>query len=284
MLSCLRRGLDLLQQHYGADFSLATLPQDDAAVYDMLSRADSVGVFQVESCAQMSMLPRLKPQCFYDLVIEVAIVLRGRSRAIWCILTCVGATASKRSMIPSPAPAHGPKNELEEVLKRTLGVPLFQEQAMQIAITAAKFTPERGRRRAAPRPWPRSVTTGNVHLFRDKFINGMAGRAAIDRTFAETLLRARSKKRPEYGFPESHAALCAPWFTPRHGSNAVIRTFSAPPFSTASRWVFISRRSSCATRGRTASKSAQSTSTSAPGIARSNQGRTASMRAARLPS
>jgi error-prone DNA polymerase len=153
MLSCLRRGFDLLKQHYGKDYSLATLPQDDAAVYEMLSRADSVGVFQVESRAQMSMLPRLKPQCFYDLVIEVAIVRPGPIQGDMVhpyLRRRDELKIGKEPAYPSPHPGQGDKDELKDVLKRTLGVPLFQEQAMQIAITAAKFTPDEadGLRRA----------------------------------------------------------------------------------------------------------------------------------------
>src|SRR5208282_583711 len=154
MLSCLRRGLDLLKAHYGKDYSLASIPKDgtdDAPeVYAMLSRADSIGVFQVESRAQMSMLPRLKPQCFYDLVIEVAIVRPGPIQGNMVHPYLRRRDGIEQEHYPSPHPAHGPANELEEVLKRTLGVPLFQEQAMQIAITAAKFTPDEadGLRRA----------------------------------------------------------------------------------------------------------------------------------------
>ena len=202
MLSCLRRCLDLLRAHYGKDYSLATLPQDDPAVYAMLSRADSIGVFQVESRAQMSMLPRLKPSRFYDLVIEVAIVRPGPIQG-----DMVHPYLRRRDGIdpehyPSPAPEHGPKNELENVLKRTLGVPLFQEQAMQIAITAAKFTPDEadGLRRAMAT----FRHTGNVHLFRDKFIGGMTARG-YDREFAEHCF-GQIEGFGEYGFPESHAA------------------------------------------------------------------------------
>ncbi len=202
MLSCLRRCLDLLRAHYGNDYSLATLPQDDAAVYAMLSRADSVGVFQVESRAQMSMLPRLKPSRFYDLVIEVAIVRPGPIQG-----DMVHPYLRRRDSIdpehyPAPAPEHGPKNELENVLKRTLGVPLFQEQAMQIAITAAKFTPDEadGLRRAMAT----FRHTGKVHLFRDKFIGGMTARG-YDREFAEHCF-GQIEGFGEYGFPESHAA------------------------------------------------------------------------------
>ncbi len=202
MLSCLRRGLDLLKDHYGKDYSLATLPADDASVYDMLSRADSVGVFQVESRAQMSMLPRLKPRCFYDLVIEVAIVRPGPIQGDMVHPYLRRRDGIDKAHYPAPAPAHGPANELEEVLKRTLGVPLFQEQAMQIAITAAKFTPDEadGLRRAMAT----FRHTGNVHLFRDKFINGMAARG-YDRDFAEHCF-GQIEGFGEYGFPESHAA------------------------------------------------------------------------------
>ncbi len=202
MLSCLRRGLDLLKEHYGEDFSLATLPADDTAVYDMLSRANSVGVFQVESRAQMSMLPRLKPQCFYDLVIEVAIVRPGPIQGDMVHPYLRRRDGIDKEHYPSPSPAHGPANELQEVLQRTLGVPLFQEQAMQIAITAAKFTPDEadGLRRAMAT----FRHTGNVHLFRDKFIGGMAARG-YDRSFAEHCF-SQIEGFGEYGFPESHAA------------------------------------------------------------------------------
>jgi error-prone DNA polymerase len=202
MLSCLRRGLDLLQRHYGKTYSLATLPPGDEAVYDMLSRADSVGVFQVESRAQMSMLPRLKPRNFYDLVIEVAIVRPGPIQGDMVHPYLRRRDGIDAEHYPSPDPAHGPTDELKNVLKRTLGVPLFQEQAMQIAITAAKFTPDEadGLRRAMAT----FRHNGNVHLFRDKFINGMTERG-YDRAFAENCF-GQIEGFGEYGFPESHAA------------------------------------------------------------------------------
>ena len=202
MLSCLRRCLDLLKRHYGQDFSLATIPPDDPAVYEMLSRADSVGVFQVESRAQMSMLPRLKPRCFYDLVIEVAIVRPGPIQGDMVHPYLRRRDGLEKEYYPSPDPAHGPADELEEVLKRTKGVPLFQEQAMQIAITAAKFTPDEadGLRRAMAT----FRHNGTVHLFRDKFIDGMT-RRGYDRSFAESCFN-QIEGFGEYGFPESHAA------------------------------------------------------------------------------
>jgi error-prone DNA polymerase len=191
-----------LKTHYGLDYSLATLPQDDPAVYQMLSRADSVGVFQVESRAQMSMLPRLKPQCFYDLVIEVAIVRPGPIQGDMVHPYLRRRDGIEKEHYPAPSAAHGPPDELKNVLKRTLGVPLFQEQAMQIAITAAKFTPDEadGLRRAMAT----FRHTGNVHLFRDKFINGMVERG-YDRDFAEHCF-GQIEGFGEYGFPESHAA------------------------------------------------------------------------------
>jgi DNA polymerase III alpha subunit len=168
----------------------------------MLSRADSIGVFQVESRAQMSMLPRLKPRCFYDLVIEVAIVRPGPIQGDMVHPYLRRRDGIDKEHYPSPSPAHGPADELKEVLKRTLGVPLFQEQAMQIAITAAKFTPDEadGLRRAMAT----FRHNGTVHLFRDKFINGMTARG-YDREFAEHCF-GQIEGFGEYGFPESHAA------------------------------------------------------------------------------
>src|SRR5438094_3656443 len=209
MLSCLRRGLDLLKTHYGKDCSLATIPadgtEDAPKVYAMLQRADSVGVFQVESRAQMSMLPRLKPECFYDLVIEVAIVRPGPIQGDMVHPYLRRRDKIEEETYPSPDSAYGPADELEAVLKRTLGVPLFQEQAMQIAITAAEFTPDEadGLRRAMAT----FRHNGNVHLFRDKFIGGMT-RRGYARDFAERCF-SQIEGFGEYGFPESHAASCA---------------------------------------------------------------------------
>ncbi|HEX4408646.1 MAG TPA: error-prone DNA polymerase [Xanthobacteraceae bacterium] len=202
MLSCLRRGLDLLRLHYGRDEALATLPAEDPDVYEMLSRADSIGVFQVESRAQMSMLPRLKPRTFYDLVIEVAIVRPGPIQGDMVHPYLRRRDRIDKEHYPSPHPSQGSADELRDVLKRTLGVPLFQEQAMQIAINAAKFTPDEadGLRRAMAT----FRHNGTVHEFRDKFINGMAARG-YDRSFAENCF-SQIEGFGEYGFPESHAA------------------------------------------------------------------------------
>jgi error-prone DNA polymerase len=202
MLSCLRRGLDLIKLHYRKPYTLATLPEKDEATYNMLSRADSVGVFQVESRAQMSMLPRLKPKTFYDLVIEVAIVRPGPIQGNMVHPYLRRRDGIEKTLYPSPYPWEGPADELEDVLKRTLGVPLFQEQAMQIAIVAAKFTPDEadGLRRAMAT----FRHNGTVHLFQDKFIEGMV-RRGYDRKFAEGCF-GQIEGFGEYGFPESHAA------------------------------------------------------------------------------
>jgi error-prone DNA polymerase len=205
MLSCLRRTLDFLRDHHKRDYTLATLPQKDAPTFEMLSRADTVGVFQVESRAQMSMLPRLKPKEFYDLVIEVAIVRPGPIQGDMVHPYLQRRDALKQGIepvYPSPHPSEGPADELKEVLKRTLGVPLFQEQAMQIAITAAEFTPAEadGLRRAMAT----FRHTGRVHLYKEKFIERMTARG-YDPAFTKKCF-SQIEGFGEYGFPESHAA------------------------------------------------------------------------------
>src|SRR5690606_23097985 len=132
MLTCIRKAFDLARQHYGLELTLANIPQDDPKVYEMITHADTLGVFQIESRAQMSMLPRLRPENFYDLVIEVAIVRPGPIQG-----DMVHPYLKRRN----GEPFEFPSKELEEILGRTLGVPLFQEQAMEIAIVAAGFTP-----------------------------------------------------------------------------------------------------------------------------------------------
>ncbi len=207
MLSALRRGFDLLRTHYERPLTLAAIPGDGTPdadkVYAMLSQADSIGVFQVESRAQMSMLPRLRPKEFYDLVIEVAIVRPGPIQGNMVHPYLKRRDENPETIVyPSPAPGHGDKDELKDVLKRTRGVPLFQEQAMQIAITAAKFTPDEadGLRR--------SMATfrhnGNVHKYRETFIRNMTARG-YDPEFV-TRCFGQIEGFGEYGFPESHAA------------------------------------------------------------------------------
>jgi error-prone DNA polymerase len=194
MLSCLNRGFDLLKKYYGLKYNLADVPAEDERVYAMISRADTIGVFQIESRAQMSMLPRLKPATFYDLVIEVAIVRPGPIQGDMVHPYLRRRQGLEKVNYPSP--------ELEEVLGRTLGVPLFQEQAMKIAIVAAGFTPgEADKLRRAMATFKR---VGTIQTFYDKMVEGMVANG-YERDFA-----ARCFKQIEgfgtYGFPESHAA------------------------------------------------------------------------------
>ncbi len=194
MLTCIRKAFALIEQHYGRRIELATVPAEDPAVYEMLSRADSLGVFQVESRAQMTMLPRLKPREFYDLVIEVAIVRPGPIQG-----DMVHPYLRRRSGLE---PVDYPSEALRQVLGKTMGVPLFQEQAMKIAIVGAGFAPEEADRlRRAMATFKRN---GDIHLFRDKFIAGMAANG-YDRDFA-TRCFSQIEGFGTYGFPESHAA------------------------------------------------------------------------------
>ncbi len=194
MLTCIRRAFSLIEQHYGRSWDLATVPAEEPAVYEMLSRADSLGVFQVESRAQMTMLPRLKPREFYDLVIEVAIVRPGPIQG-----DMVHPYLRRRS---GKEQVEYPSEELRQVLGKTLGVPLFQEQAMKIAIVGAGFPPEEADRlRRAMATFKRN---GEIHLFRDRFIRGMIARGYAS-DFA-TRCFDQIEGFGTYGFPESHAA------------------------------------------------------------------------------
>ena len=194
MLSCLRKALDLVDKHYGERLTLATIPSEDPAVYRMLCRADSLGVFQVESRAQMTMLPRLAPKNFYDLVIEVAIVRPGPIQGDMVHPYLRRRRGQERITYPSKA--------LEAVLHKTLGVPLFQEQAMKIAIVAAGFTPsEADRLRRAMATFKR---VGTIGTFQRKMIDGMLANG-YEREFAERCFQ-QIEGFGEYGFPESHAA------------------------------------------------------------------------------
>jgi error-prone DNA polymerase len=194
MLTCIRKAIDLINDHYGKALTLATVPAEDPEVYDMLCRADSVGVFQVESRAQMSMLPRLKPRCFYDLVIEVAIVRPGPIQG-----DMVHPYLRRRDGVE---PVEYPSEALRAVLHKTYGVPLFQEQAMQIAIVGAGFSPGEADRLRRAMATFRNV--GTIHTFREKFIAGMVGNGYAEE-FAERCF-SQIEGFGEYGFPESHAA------------------------------------------------------------------------------
>jgi error-prone DNA polymerase len=194
MLTCIRKCFDLLKEHYGVAQDLAAIPQGDDKVYDMICRADTVGVFQIESRAQMSMLPRLQPRNFYDLVIEVAIVRPGPIQG-----DMVHPYLRRRQKLEA---VELPSEELRAVLGRTLGVPLFQEQAMQIAIVAGGFTPsEADQLRRAMATFRHA---GTIHAFGTKLIEGMKAKG-YDPDFAERCFR-QIEGFGEYGFPESHAA------------------------------------------------------------------------------
>jgi error-prone DNA polymerase len=194
MLSAIRRMLAAVARRHGKEFGLADVPAEDAATYAMVSRADTVGVFQVESRAQMAMLPRLKPACFYDLVIEVALVRPGPIQG-----NMVHPYLRRRQGLE---PIEYPSEAVREVLSRTLGVPIFQEQAMQLAIVAAGFTPgEADQLRRAMAAWKRR---GGLEPFRERLLSGMRDRGYADE-FADALYR-QIQGFGEYGFPESHAA------------------------------------------------------------------------------
>jgi error-prone DNA polymerase len=194
MLTCIRKAFDLAKQHYDLDLTLANIPQDDPAVYEMICHADTIGVFQIESRAQQAMLPRLKPITFYDLVIEVAIVRPGPIQG-----DMVHPYLKRRN---KEEPIEYPSKELEEILGRTLGVPLFQEQAMKIAIVAAGFTPTEADELR------RSMATfkvqGLVTQFENKLIHGMM-KNGYTMEYAQRVFR-QLEGFGSYGFPESHAA------------------------------------------------------------------------------
>jgi DNA-directed DNA polymerase III PolC len=194
MLTCIRKALDLIEQHHGVRYGLATIPPEDPAVYDMLCDADSIGVFQVESRAQMNFLPRMRPRRFYDLVIQVAIVRPGPIQGDMVHPYLRRRRGEEKVEFPSDA--------LGAVLGKTLGVPLFQEQAMQIAIIGAGFDPsEADRLRRALATFRKS---GTIHTFRERFTAGMLANG-YDAAFAERCF-AQIEGFGEYGFPESHAA------------------------------------------------------------------------------
>jgi len=194
MLTAIRKSLDLIGQRKGYLFSMQDIPAEDATTYEMISRADTVGVFQIESRAQMSMLPRLRPRCFYDLVIEVALVRPGPIQG--------GAVHPYLDRRQGKTKVTYPSEELKEALGRTLGVPIFQEQVMQISMIAAGFTPDEadGLRRAMA-AWRRK---GGLEKYQQRLIDGMTARGyGLD--FAEAICE-QVKGFSSYGFPESHAA------------------------------------------------------------------------------
>ena len=194
MLSAIHRCFDLVAKHHGKRWSLSTIPHGDTPTYDMICRADTMGVFQIESRAQMSMLPRLKPRCFYDLVIEVAIVRPGPIQG-----DMVHPFLKARE---NPSSVRYPNQAIKQVLNKTLGVPIFQEQAMRLAVVAAGFTPgEADQLRRAMAAWRRP---GVIDKFRVKLLEGMK-KNGLTGKFAEQVFN-QIRGFGEYGFPESHAA------------------------------------------------------------------------------
>jgi error-prone DNA polymerase len=201
MLTCIRKAFALMRQHGLGDHELATVPPDDPAVYAMLQKGDSIGVFQVESRAQINMLPRLKPREFYDLVIQVAIVRPGPIEGDMVHPYLRRRAGKERVEYPSPHPDHGPADELVQLLGKTRGVPLFQEQAMKLAMVAARFTPDEANRLRKSMATFRKV--GGMDDFERKMVGGMTARG-YDADFARRCFE-QIKGFGSYGFPESHA-------------------------------------------------------------------------------
>ncbi|NDC58451.1 MAG: DNA polymerase III subunit alpha, partial [Alphaproteobacteria bacterium] len=202
MLTCIRKALHLLRDHDGIDYGLADVPEEDEAVYDMLCKGDSLGVFQVESRAQMNMLPRLKPREFYDLVIQVAIVRPGPIQGDMVHPYLRRRSGLETIDFPAPDPAHGEADELRQVLGRTLGVPLFQEQAMKLAMVAARFSDVEANRLRRAMATFRNV--GTIGAFESLMVERMVARGYA-RDFAQRCFE-QIKGFGSYGFPESHAA------------------------------------------------------------------------------
>lgn len=202
MLTCIRKCFGLIEEIHGEKLDLATVPREEPRVYDMLCKGDSLGVFQIESRAQMNMLPRLKPRCFYDLVIEVAIVRPGPIQGDMVHPYLKRRQGKEPVIYPRPSPDHGPPDELERILKRTLGVPVFQEQAMKIALDAAKFSSAEANQLRKAMATFRS--RGTIDLLQDKMVERMVTRG-YEREFAERCFH-QIRGFGEYGFPESHAA------------------------------------------------------------------------------
>jgi error-prone DNA polymerase len=202
MLTCIRKSLDLMRWHGLGDMGLADVPKEDKAVYDMLCAGDSIGVFQVESRAQINMLPRLKPRCLYDLVIQVAIVRPGPIQGDMVHPYLRRRAGLEPATYPSPSPDHGPADELEQVLSKTKGVPLFQEQAMRLAMVAATFTDVEANQLRKAMATFRNV--GTIGRFETLMVERMVARG-YEREFARRCFE-QIKGFGSYGFPESHAA------------------------------------------------------------------------------
>ncbi|MDP9086647.1 MAG: error-prone DNA polymerase, partial [Pseudomonadota bacterium] len=202
MLTCIRKSYDLLERHgFGTHTLNVDIDSSDPVVYDMLCKGDSIGVFQVESRAQMNMLPRLRPRTLYDLTVQVAIVRPGPIEGDMVHPYLRRRTGIERVEYPKPDPNFGPEDELQTLLGKTYGVPLFQEQAMKLAIVAAAFTPSEANQLRRAMATFRNV--GGMHNFREKLVDGMT-RRGYERAFAERCYK-QIEGFGSYGFPESHA-------------------------------------------------------------------------------
>ena len=206
MLTCLRKSLELMRAHEGCDYRLLhDIPLDDRPTYDMLWKADTIGVFQIESRAQMSMLPRMKPRHHYDLTIQVAIVRPGPIQGNMVHPYLKRRDGTETVSYPAPSPEHGPPDELKNVLQKTLGIPLFQEQVMRLAIVAAKYSGAEANELRKAMATFRNV--GTIHLHEKRFVGTMIERG-YDAAFAQACFE-QIKGFGSYGFPESHAAAFA---------------------------------------------------------------------------
>ncbi|MFM2119651.1 MAG: error-prone polymerase DnaE, partial [Pseudomonadota bacterium] len=278
MLTAIRKALDLVAASKGQAFGLHDIPPEDTATYDMVCRADTVGVFQIESRAQMSMLPRLRPRVFYDLVIEVAIVRPGPIQG--------GMVHPYLNRRMGKAPVDYPSAALEEALGRTLGVPIFQEQVMQIAILAAGFTPgEADGLRRAMAAWKRK---GGLEKYHDRIVHGMVERG-YELGFAQAIFE-QIKGFAEYGFPESHAASFALlvyascWLKCHHPAEFLAAMINSQPlgFYSPSQLVQDARRHGVVVRPVDVMHSAWDCTLEAPARGRSETGGTMTMPAVRL--
>ena len=231
MLTCIRKGFELMRRHGLGDYHLDSVPDEDEAVYAMLQKGESIGVFQVESRAQINMLPRLKPKAFYDLVIQVAIVRPGPIEGDMVHPYLRRREGREVVTYPAPHPDHGPPDELVGVLGKTEGVPLFQEQAMKLAIIAAGFSPEDANRLRRAMATFRNV--GTIQNFREKMVEGMV-RRGYERDFAERCFK-QIEGFGSYGFPESHALAFArlvyvsAWIKCRHPAVFACALLNAQP-------------------------------------------------------
>ncbi len=231
MLTCIRKAFELLAAHKDMALTLAAVPAEDRQVWDMICRADTIGVFQIESRAQMNMLPRLRPRSFYDLVIEVAIVRPGPIQGDMVHPYLRRRDGLEEVDYPAPSPEHGAPDELRRVLEKTLGVPLFQEQAMRVAMEAAKFTPDEAD--ALRHAMATFRKRGTLGLLRDRMVGRMTARG-YDPELAARCFR-QIEGFGDYGFPESHAASFAllawvsSWLKGRHPEVFACALLNAQP-------------------------------------------------------